>query len=159
MHSVVGSGPETITWWQMVVRATVIFLFLLLLVRFGGKRIFGQNTSFDIVLGVLLGSTLSRALTANAPFVPTLAASAALVVLHGSLARFSLRSPRVARLAKGKEDLLIEDGRILEENLHRTGLTEHDLMEGIRLAGSTEAVSEVKRAYLERNGNISVVRT
>jgi len=47
-HKIIGSDSETILWWQMVFRGVLIFLYTLFLVRFGGRRIFGKNTSFDI---------------------------------------------------------------------------------------------------------------
>lgn len=89
----IGPNSSDIAWWQMTIRAAIIF-FLLFLVRIGGKRAFGKTTAFDIVLGVLLGSALSRSLTGNAPLLPTLAASGSLVLLHFLVAKLALNSQR-----------------------------------------------------------------
>lgn len=156
-HQVIGSDADTITWWQMVVRGTLIFFYTLFLVRIGGRRIFGKNSSFDIVLGVILGSIMSRALTANAQFLPTLAAGTALVVLHWLLAEVALRSPAFGHLIKGRESLLIQDGDIRHETLRAANLTEHDLKEALRSNGGTLEPSSVRAAYLERSGEISVI--
>ncbi len=156
-HQLIGTSAESILWWQMVCRGILIFVYTLVLVRFGGRRIFGKTTSFDIVLGVILGSTLSRALTANASFFPTLAVTAVLVVLHRVLGKLAQHSQAIADLIKGTEVRLVEDGKILEEDLKKSNLTERDLMECLRLNGGTMNLDDVKAAYLERSGDVSVV--
>jgi uncharacterized membrane protein YcaP (DUF421 family) len=157
IHLLIGSDAETILWWQMSIRAVFIFLSALILIRFGPTRIFGKNTSFDIVLGVILGSILSRALTANARFFPTLAAAATLVLLHMLLAKLSYSSKAVGHTVKGVEIKLIEDGEILWDKMKKTSTTRHDLLEALRSKGTDPDVSKVKAAYLERSGKISVI--
>ncbi|RJR42563.1 MAG: DUF421 domain-containing protein [Desulfobacteraceae bacterium] len=142
----------------MCIRAVVIFFYLLFLIRVGSKRIFGKNTSFDIVIGVMLGSILGRALTANSQFFPTIAASALLMLLHMLLAKLSFHSRRFGHMVKGGEVRLVESGTILWNALKRTSITEHDLMEGVRANGGVMEVDKVKAAFLERNGDISVIK-
>lgn len=154
---VIGSDADTIVWWQMCIRATLIFFFGLILVRFGGKRVFGKNTSFDIVLGVILGSILSRALTANAKFLPTLAAAALLVMLHIALAKAAFHRKWFGHLIKGVEDQLVKDGRFDEDAMRKTSITPHDLKEAARRRGVHD-LSQVQEAYLERSGKISIIQ-
>jgi len=157
LHRFIGTDADSILWWQMVIRGVLIFFYTLMLVRFGGRRIFGKNTSFDIVLGVILGSIMSRALTANASFLPTIATATALVSLHWLMGEVAKRSKTFGHLIKGIEVQLVKDGRIIPEALERTNLTEHDLHEALRSRGSTCEVKNVKAAYLERSGSISVI--
>lgn len=155
-YSLVGSDDVAITWTQMSLRAVIIFLYGLALVRVGPRRIFGKNTVFDILLAVILGSALSRAVTGNAPFLPTLAAATALVLLHALLGRFAQRATWFGRLVKGTEVELVRDGRIDDDALRRVNITLNDLHEALRLAG-VSSPAEVRRAILERNGSISVL--
>lgn len=67
---IIGPDSNAINWWQMCIRGVLIFCIALLLVRVGDRRIFNKNAAFDIVLSIILGSVLSRAITGNAPFVP-----------------------------------------------------------------------------------------
>ncbi len=157
LHHIIGSDADTILWWQMVCRGVAIFFYTLVLVRVGGKRIFGKQTSFDIVLAVILGSIMSRALTGNAKFIPTLAAGTALVALHWLLGKLAQFSPPLGHLMKGHEVPLIRDGKICERELRRSNMTEHDLKEALRINGGTGNTEEVKAAYLERSGDVSVV--
>jgi len=158
LASWLGSGPNTITWWQMSLRAVLIFFYGLLLVRFvARRRIFGKNSVLDIVLAVLVGSTLSRALTANAPLLPTLLAAAVIVLLHRVLSDVSLHVKAVDRLLKGRALLMVRDGKPVEQNMHKGGVTLVDLREAARASGM-EDIGAIDEAYLDLNGKIHVVR-
>lgn len=157
LHQLFGS-TSSITWWQMVLRAVLIFCYLLLLLRLGPTRAFGKLTAFDTVVGVTLGSTLSRCLTGNSPLLPTMAASGALVLLHGVLGKLSVRWPALGHVIKGAEVQLVKDGQPLPDAMRRVSVTEHDLHEGLRSSGGVDDLSSVRAAYLERSGKISVVK-
>jgi uncharacterized membrane protein YcaP (DUF421 family) len=158
LHAIIGTD-DSITWWQMSVRAVLIFVYALLLLRFAiSRRAFGRYAAQDIVMGVVLGSTLSRALTGNAPFLPTLLAVAVLVLLHSLLAASLSGRLRLDALIAGHPMQLVDNGEIRWDAMRHCGISEHDLMEAIRLSGSTEQLSRVKAAYMERSGKISVVK-
>lgn len=155
---VIGRDAQTILWWQMMVRAAVAFLFLLLLIRVGAKRMFGRMGAVDIAVAILLGSTLSRAITANARFAPTLAACALLVAMHGLLAQAAFRSRRVGRLVKGTAQHLVDQGDVRPDAMRQAQVTEDDLIEEMRLNAGTSDVGTIRDAYLERSGRISFIR-
>ncbi len=158
LHWCIGSDALPLLWWQMVVRGVLIFLYTLLLVRFSGTRVFAKHTSFDIVVGVMLGSIMSRAVTGNARFFPALAAATALVALHWLLTWITVRYPRLGTVIKGSRVLLVKDGRIDSAALRRCRMTEHDLLAAVRCSGGIDDVAAVRAAFLERNGQISVIR-
>ena len=157
LHEWIGRSGEQITWSQMSVRAVVIFLFGLVLVRAAGKRVFGKWTAVDIVLSIIIGSNLSRTLTGNAPFFPTLTATALLVVLHSALIMASVRWPALGHFVKGRGVRLVTDGEADRRAMRRHGIGEQDLEEALR-DGGTDDLSAVRAAYLERNGDISVLK-
>lgn len=156
LHQVFGRDGDQILWWQMSARAAFFFLWGLLLVRLGGQRIFGKITAFDIVVAVILGSILSRAITGNAAFVPSIAASATLVLLHWLTTRIAWHWRGFGHLVKGKPVCLVEDGRPDEKRMRATGITRHDLEEAMRRKG-IESLEQVKAATLERDGEITVI--
>ncbi|MBF9253423.1 DUF421 domain-containing protein [Pontibacter sp. 172403-2] len=142
----------------MSLRAIGIFFAAVLILRIGSSRIFGKNTTFDIVLGVIYGSILSRAITGNAPFWPTLAAALTLVVLHRGLAMLAFYTNiGVGNILKGKPEMLIKNGELQWAAMRRNSVTEHDLCEALRNAGHDADLKSVRLAYLERSGNISVI--
>jgi uncharacterized membrane protein YcaP (DUF421 family) len=158
MQQLIGpDSAERILWWQMCVRAVLVFVFGIALVRLSGKRTFGKLSALDIVLAIIVGSNMSRALTAAAPFWSTLAATALLALLHFALARLSIHLRWLGPLIKGRPRRLITDGRIDKDAMRRGQLSHGDLDEELRLHG-LEGPESVKAAYLERNGSVSVIK-
>jgi uncharacterized membrane protein YcaP (DUF421 family) len=142
----------------MVARALVVFVFAILIVRLGKKRFISENTAFDVILGVMLGSILSRAITGQSPFFPTLGASLFLVGLHWLFARLAVRWDAFGSLIKGHTRVLVRDGTVDWEAMRRSNLSRNDLLEACRLQANLVAWDRVKEARLERNGEISIVK-
>ena len=153
----IGPNSPDISWWQMSVRAVIVLAYGILFVRVAGKRTFGKLTAFDIVLAVLIGSNLSRALTGNAPFWPTLAATTVLGLLHYLLGRLSIHNRWLGAIIKGQPRQIISDGVLDEREMKKGELSHGDLQEALRLHG-LEKIDGIKAAYLERNGSISVIK-
>jgi uncharacterized membrane protein YcaP (DUF421 family) len=122
----------------------------------GDNRIFGKSTTFDIVLSIILGSLLSRAITGNAPFFSTVITSAALVLLHMVLAKLAVYT-HIGKFIKGREQQLVKNGRLLEEAMRKQQITEHDILEAVRQKGRILGLEEVEAAFLERDGSISII--
>lgn len=154
---IIGREADPIAWWQMSVRAAIIFVWAVFLYRVLPRRAFGSNAAADIVLVVILGSTLSRGLTGNAPLLPVLAATIVLSLLYVLLSFLSRESELVSHVTKGRSLQLIRDGRIDHRAMRLAQLGEHDLQENLRTHGLTD-VSQVAEAYLERNGQVSVIK-
>jgi hypothetical protein len=76
LDMVLGLGLESrdITVLQMGLRAAVVFIVTILMVRLAKKQFMGRATAFDVILGITFGSIVSRALTGNSPLLPALAA-------------------------------------------------------------------------------------
>lgn len=143
---------------QMAVRALLVYLAGLAIFRLGPRRLLGRTSAFDIVLGVMLASILGRAINGGAPLLESLAAAALLVVLHWVVGWIAYRWEWLDRLVKGRERALVSGGRLLEENLARCEISDADLIEAVRLRANVADVDEIEAAWLERNGEISVVR-
>jgi uncharacterized membrane protein YcaP (DUF421 family) len=158
VHDVFGRDQEDITWWQMSLRALLIFLYMTALVRVGARRAFAKMTSVDIVFAVIIGSLLGRAITANSPLLPTMIAAAVLVALHKLTARLALVVPKLGYLAKGTATQVVKDGEILRDAMRRASLTDNDLMEALRESVGIEDLAPIRAAYLERNGTISFIK-
>ena len=157
LHLAIGREGQDITWWQMSLRAAVIFLCGLVLVRLAGRRVFGKWGALDILLAVIIGSNLSRAITGSAPFLPTLCATLVLVLLHSVQVYAAVWAPRVGELVKGRPTLLVRDGLVDHGALRRHGIGSGDLDQALR-CGGVSRVEEVAAAHLERNGTISVLK-
>ncbi len=153
-----GLDGDALTSGHMMARAIVVFVFAVIIVRIGKKRFISENTAFDVILGVMLGSVLSRAITGQSPFLPTLVAALVLVGLHWLFARVAVRSDRFGTLIKGNTRLLVSDGKVDWDAMRRSNLSRNDLLEALRLQASLSDWEKVKEARLERNGEISIIR-
>ena len=153
----IGTEPLQLTALQVVLRAIIVFVAAIAMVRLGDKRFLARLSAFDAVLGFILASMLARAVNGSAPFFSTLAAGFVLVGLH-RLAGFTARhSHRFSVLVKGRSDVVIEDGKVIEPAMRGNDLSEQDLLEELRLEGKVESPQEVRKATMERNGRISVI--
>jgi uncharacterized membrane protein YcaP (DUF421 family) len=158
-ETLIGEGAEKLTPLQMGVRALLIFLIALVLIRFTGRRSFGQRSPFDNVITILLGAVLSRSVVnSDVSFWAPVAAALMLSVLHRTFAWLSTKSDAFGRIVKGDEKLLYKDGKHFHENMKCTFITKKDLLEGIRREGNVEDESKIKEAWVERDGGISVVK-
>lgn len=153
-ESVFGSTQD-LTAWQECARAALIFAYGLLLMRLSGRRTFGKWSALDIVVSIMLGSSLSRALTGGAPLIGTMAASAVLVLLHRLLAQAAAHSSLVARIVEGAAIDLGRGGRIIESARLSQAVSAADLDEALRQTG-VEDVGETAGITLEPSGKITV---
>lgn len=141
----------------MVARATVIFAIAVAAIRLGDKRFLGRNTAFDLMMAVLFGSTASRAINGSAPFFPTIVTCCALVILHAGMSAAAFHSHRVGKLIKGQRSKLVNDGEIDWGEMRSSHITRRDLEAQLRLRSGSAEISDIETAYLERNGEISII--
>ena len=158
IYQAIGREGDTILWWQMVNRGILILVYAIAIYRVMPRRAFGNSAILDIVVTVIVGSALSRALTANAPLLPTLAATAALMSVHVLLSVLARHFEVISRVVKGRPVQLVRAGRIDWEMMKRVQLGERDLTEQLRLNGIS-SLDKVAEAYMERNGAVSVIKT
>ncbi len=156
-YRLIGEAEGDIGWAEMTVRALIVFAYGILLTRIGGWRAFGKWSPPDIIVAVVVGSNLSRALTGPAPLVPTLVATTALFAAYWALSFASSRSDLVDRLVKGTARRLVSDGKLDRPAMAATAVSRRDVDEALRERGVAE-LAEVESAHLERSGKISVVR-
>jgi uncharacterized membrane protein YcaP (DUF421 family) len=156
LQGLIGSTGEDLLWWQMCLRAVIVFVLGLAIVRMGGKRVRGRWGAIDVVLFVIVGSNLSRTITGEAPLLPTLAATVALFLLHSLLTSSAARWPALGPLLKGRPAQLMAEGELNRDAMRRHGVGEGDLQEALRSSGRT-STEEAREIWIERNGHISII--
>jgi len=121
---------------------------------------FGHWSALDIVISIMIGSALARAMTGSAPLVGTMVAAAVMAFLHVALAHCVARNQTLAHAIEGEPVTLIDHGRIDEQARKRNKISKADLREALREQGvDGEAKAEnVKSMMLEPSGKLSVVK-
>lgn len=157
-ESALGLGAEAkdLEPGQMALRAVAMYIVVLAIVRLAKKRFLGSASAFDVVVGIIVGSIASRAITGNAPLLPSLAATAAIIVMHWLFSAFALRSHGFGKLIKGSSRVLVRNGEVDDAGLRAVHMTQRDLEEALRQQG-VDNLQKVSEARLERNGSVSVI--
>jgi len=143
---------------DIVLRATVMFFILFLLIRLLGKRELGQMTPFEFVVLVVLGDLIQQGVTHN-DFSLTGATLAICTFAFWALVLSwtAYLFPRAKNLLEGAPRVIVRDGEILIENLRRDRLTRDEILSEMRLAGIGQ-MSEVAWAILEPQGKMSFIK-
>ncbi len=144
--------------WLVIPRTAIVFLVAILYVRLAKKRFIAQASASDLVMAIIFGSVLSRAVNGGATLLSSLVAGMVLVGLQRLLAHFACRSKSFARWVKGTTEVLVLDGVEDREQMMKHDISEEDLRSEMRINGLTDDVSGVAQATFERSGRISVVR-
>jgi uncharacterized membrane protein YcaP (DUF421 family) len=160
LHTLLGIGtePRALTFLQVSARGVIVFIATLIMMRLGSKRSLAEKTAFDAVLIVIIGSMLARAINGSEAFFPTLGTGFVLVFLHRLFGVAAYYSHAFGILVKGKPVVLVQDGRLQRKNMFWEHISKHDLEEDMRLDASTEDLSKIQVARLERSGDISFIK-
>ena len=156
IRALIGPDEGQQTALQLSVRALFLLAFGVLCVRIAGRKTFARASPLDIIVAVVLGSNLSRMMIGNVKFLPSLAATLTLVVASRLLEMATLHWNPLASLLKGRPVVLVRDGVADSKAMHRHGISDADLAEGMRLE-QQDKLQDVRLATLEGGGRISIV--
>ena len=143
---------------DIVLRATVIFIALYLLVRLMGKRELGQMTPFELIVLVVIGDLIQQGVTQNDfSLTGAIIAISTIAFLAVAMSWATYFWPRAERLLEGEPRVIVRDGEILEGNLRRDRLTRAEILSEMRLAGIAR-LADVAWAILEPRGKMSFIQ-
>jgi uncharacterized membrane protein YcaP (DUF421 family) len=143
---------------ESVIRPTLVYLFLLLLLRLTGKRTLAQITSFDFVLLLIISEATQQALIGednsmiNAMIVVT-----TLVAINIVMSLLKQRSKWFDRVIDDIPLLIVKDGQPLKEVMYRARVDEDDVLDAARENCGLERMDQIRHAILERDGEISII--
>jgi uncharacterized membrane protein YcaP (DUF421 family) len=141
-----------------VVRAAAIYLFLLVVFRLSGKRTLAQITTLEFILLLVIGEATQQALLGD-DFSMTNAFIVILtfIAIDIAISKIKDRSARAERLIEGTPLILVDEGRLLSERMHRERVDEADIMSAARHLHGLERLDQIKYAVLERSGGITII--
>jgi uncharacterized membrane protein YcaP (DUF421 family) len=139
-------------------RATLIYVFLLVAVRLLGKRAVGSATAFDFMVALILSEVVDEPIYGDVPLVQGLLVIAVVAGWHGVNSYLSYRSERFDRLAGGEPTVLVKNGAIVRRGMRKERINDEELWSLLRLQG-IEDLRDVKEATLEPDGLLSVIKT
>jgi len=145
-----------VSWWEFIVRASVVYLVVMALLRMGGKRQVGQMGMAQLVALLLISNAVQNAMNGNDGSI-TGGIILAIVIMMWSYVFevVTARSKRWENLIQGRPTVLIRNGKVLQESLRRERLSPTELRAALRKQGMHE-LSAVDNAILESAGYNSI---
>jgi uncharacterized membrane protein YcaP (DUF421 family) len=143
---------------EIIVRATVIFAFLLLLTRGLKRRVLADLTPFELLLLVTLGDIVQQGITQeDYSLTGAVLAGSTFAFWISVLSFLTWRSRRAAAIVSGVPLVIVQDGEPIEANLKVERLPIDEVLEAARQRG-IENLDQVKLAVLEPSGRISFIQ-
>jgi uncharacterized membrane protein YcaP (DUF421 family) len=141
---------------EVIVRGTLIYLLLYLVLRFFLNRQAGAVGIPDILVIVLIVEATTDALGKNESVTEAALLIGTVMAWSYGLQWLSFKVPRLEFLVNSPKVKLIENGNILRRNMRRELVTDEELMALLRSQGIDDP-KKVKSAYIEGSGDISVI--
>ena len=143
---------------DIVLRAIVVFAFLLVLTRVIGRRELSSLQPFDLILLIILGDAVQQGLTQDDySLTGAFLVIGTFAVLQVFVSWVGYRFPRARPILDGEPIIIIEDGQLIERNLKRERLTHAEIAEEARNQQIAH-ISQVRWGVLETNGQISFIK-
>lgn len=137
-------------------RAVLLYLILIAVIRLMGKRQIGQMEASEFVVTMLVADLASIPMQdGGIPLYTGLVPILTVLGMELILSTLSLRSISFRKLLCGKPVILVENGHILQENLRKTRITLDELSGHLREKDVLD-IQSVQYAILETDGNLSV---
>lgn len=143
---------------EKILRPVLVYIALLITFRFLSKRDLTQNTTFDLLIVLLLSNVVQNALIGDDnSILGALAGAATLLLMSTGLNRLTAKSINARRILEGEPILLVHNGKLQEDNMRKYAVSRPDLNAGLR-AENMITLDDVRYAFLELDGTISVIR-
>lgn len=147
--------------WDSIIRVLAVgslaYIGLVVLLRISGNRTLSKMNSFDFIVTIALGSTLSSVLISQSvALAQGLTAIALLIGFQFLITWLSIRSGAVSKTVKTEPRLLLRDGEFLRDALEQVRVTEDEVRSAARQKGHG-GLEQIAFVILETDGSLSVI--
>jgi uncharacterized membrane protein YcaP (DUF421 family) len=141
---------------EKIIRPMIVYVCLIFLLRIFGKRELAQLNPFDLVVLLSLSNVVQNALIGNDNSVTGgIVGAISLLTINWIVVRFLYSSPKADRIVEGTERVLISDGIVDLDALHKELLTEQELLSVVHRQGF-DGFNTVRKCVLEPNGSFYI---
>ena len=139
-------------------RAIILYIIVLIVMRFMGKREIGQLQPFELAIAIMIADLASIPMTESGiPISSGISAIMGLLVSHLVISLINIKSIKAREIICGKPRILIYRGKIDENALIKERFTLNELQERLRDRNVTN-ISDVEYAILETSGQVTVIQ-
>jgi len=141
-----------------VFKALAIYLFVLLIFRFMGKKNLSETTTFDLVLLLIISETTSNALTGeDYSLITSFLLISTMCGADYLLGKIKVANRKVDQVIDGAPLVLVSEGKPLPVRMHKAKVDLSDIMEAARMTHGLERLEQIRYAVLEKDGSISII--
>ena len=142
---------------NIVLRALVVYVFMIVAIRIFGKKELAQLSVIDLVFILLISNSVQNAMVGpDTTLEGGLIAASALFAANFTLKKLLYRNKTLSSLVQGDAVVLIYKGKVNNSNCHKVEITRDELSAAVREHGARE-FEDVDLAMMEVDGNISVI--
>ncbi len=139
------------------IRAIIIYVIVLIVMRLMGKREIGQLQPFELVISIMIADLASIPMAdIGVPIFNGIVPILGLLCMHLVITVLNIKSVNIRKITCGKPTILMHRGKIDEEALKRERFTVSELQERLRVKDVFN-LGDVEYAILETNGEISII--
>lgn len=139
------------------VRAIILYVFVLVVMRLMGKREIGQLQPFEFAIAIMIADLATIPMAdSGIPITNGIIGILGLLLMHIIISIINLKSIKMRAVISGQPSILVYRGKINEKNLKKERFTINELQERLRGEGIFN-LADVEFAILETNGEISVI--
>lgn len=143
---------------EFIIRAAIVYVFVMVVLRLAGKRQMGELAPFDFVLLLLLSNGVQNAMNGGDNTITAgLIITVTLVGLNSMIAWLAFKNKEIEKVVEGRPEILVHNGYLYSDVLKRNQITHHELNDALRQNDCT-SLDDVRLAVLETNGQISVIK-
>ncbi len=141
----------------LVVRTFILYFTVIFSLRFMGKKQIGQLEPSELTVAIMISELAAAPLSeTDVPLLHGIIPVLILAVIEILTSSLIIKSLFIRKAITGKPVIIVEKGRLIEENLRKTRFTTDDLMEEMRLKEITD-ISDIDYAILETCGQVSFI--
>jgi uncharacterized membrane protein YcaP (DUF421 family) len=144
---------------DIVIRAALMYFFILFITRIVGRRELSSLEPFDLVLLIVIGDLIQQGVTqSDYSFTGLMLAAGTIAVMQTLVSWVGFRSPKKAGLVlDGEPIVIVQDGSCIEQNIKRERITSDEVQEAARKNG-IGSLDDVAWAILETSGEMTFVK-
>src|SRR5580765_1638671 len=144
---------------DVVIRAALMYCFLLFITRVLGRRELSTLEPFDLILLIVLGDLIQQGVTqSDYSFTGLMLAAGTIAVMQTSVSWIGYRSPKKAGLVlEGEPIVIVQDGKCLERNTKRERIRKDEVLESARKNG-IGSLDEIEWGILETSGEMTFIK-
>ncbi|WP_217585762.1 DUF421 domain-containing protein [Lentibacillus saliphilus] len=144
-------------WLNVILRSLFLLVVLFFLTKWLGKKQLAQMSIFEYISGIVLGGIVAiHSFDTDANLINAFIAMLVWFIVPYLVDIVALKSKTFRNFTQGESTVLIQDGKIMEDNLKKEGFSADDLLQSLRKKDIFRT-ADVEFALLEPSGSVSVL--